>query len=186
MVFLHCDQTHVQTERGARGCETLEGTSLNSHTNCPRTRKPPAPASRSHRSSGLVLTKVPICLVLTSLSCSSCLWPRRRRYSMCITSIRGMLAFFRNSACIRGKNPGFSLPARRNCLYKLKTCFWSLLCRAMVYQEDPLRSPGRATAGKRGPTSLCKGPTPAVVYNRQKIIRTACAGNHMNHQPRMV
>lgn len=75
------------------------------------------------------LEKEPSCLVLTSLSCSSCLWPRRYRYSMCITSVFLMRAFSRNSSRIRGMKPGLSRPARRKCRYRARTCFWSLLWR---------------------------------------------------------
>uniref|UniRef100_A0A665VQI5 Uncharacterized protein n=1 Tax=Echeneis naucrates TaxID=173247 RepID=A0A665VQI5_ECHNA len=65
------------------------------------------------RSLGLV--KEPSCLVLTSLSCSSCRCPRLYRYSMCITSVFLMRAFSLNSSLIRGTKPGLSRPARRNC-----------------------------------------------------------------------
>uniref|UniRef100_A0A8C4GGM7 Uncharacterized protein n=1 Tax=Dicentrarchus labrax TaxID=13489 RepID=A0A8C4GGM7_DICLA len=78
-----------------------------------------------------VLEKVPSCLVLTSFSCSSCLCPRRYRYSMCITSVFLMRAFSLNSSWIRGMKPGLSWPARRNCRYRARTCFCSLLCRAI-------------------------------------------------------
>ncbi len=78
------------------------------------------------------LEKEPSCLVLTSLSCSSCLCPRRYRYSMCITSVFLMRAFSLNSSRIRGMKPGLSWPARRNCRYRARTCFCSLLCRAIT------------------------------------------------------
>uniref|UniRef100_A0A3P8VU85 Uncharacterized protein n=1 Tax=Cynoglossus semilaevis TaxID=244447 RepID=A0A3P8VU85_CYNSE len=71
--------------------------------------------------------KDPSCLVLTSLSCSSCLCPRRYRYSMCITSVLLMRALTLNSSRIRGTKPGFSRPAWRNCRYRARTCFCSLL-----------------------------------------------------------
>lgn len=77
------------------------------------------------------LEKEPSCLVLTSFSCSSCLCPRRYRYSMCITSVFLMRAFSLNSSRIRGMKPGLSCPARRNCRYRARTCFCSLLCRAI-------------------------------------------------------
>ncbi len=77
------------------------------------------------------LEKEPSCLVLTSFSCSSCLCPRLYRYSMCITSVFLMRAFSLNSSRIRGMKPGLSCPARRNCLYRARTCFCSLLCRAI-------------------------------------------------------
>uniref|UniRef100_A0A3Q1CPI1 Uncharacterized protein n=1 Tax=Amphiprion ocellaris TaxID=80972 RepID=A0A3Q1CPI1_AMPOC len=69
------------------------------------------------------LEKEPSCLVLASLSCSSCLWPRRYRYSMCITSVRLIPAFSLNSSRIRGMKPGLSRPALRNCRYRTRTCF---------------------------------------------------------------
>uniref|UniRef100_A0A3Q2X8P5 Uncharacterized protein n=1 Tax=Hippocampus comes TaxID=109280 RepID=A0A3Q2X8P5_HIPCM len=56
---------------------------------------------------------------------------RRYKYSMCITSVFLMLAFSRNSSRMRGRNPGLSRPARRNCRYSARTCFCSLLCRAI-------------------------------------------------------
>lgn len=77
----------------------------------------------------LGLEKEPSCLVLVSFSCSSCLWPRRYRYSMCITSVFLIRAFSLNSSRIRGMKPGLSWPARRNCRYRARTCFCSLLCR---------------------------------------------------------
>uniref|UniRef100_A0A670J8X8 Uncharacterized protein n=1 Tax=Podarcis muralis TaxID=64176 RepID=A0A670J8X8_PODMU len=43
-------------------------------------------------------TVAPICLVWAPLSCSSCLCPRRTRYSIIMTSVRGIWAFFLNSA----------------------------------------------------------------------------------------
>uniref|UniRef100_A0A8D3C679 Uncharacterized protein n=1 Tax=Scophthalmus maximus TaxID=52904 RepID=A0A8D3C679_SCOMX len=73
------------------------------------------------------LEKEPSCLVLTSLSCSSCLCPRRYRYSMYITSVLLMQAFSRNSSRIRGTKPGLSRPARRKWRYRARTCFCSLL-----------------------------------------------------------
>uniref|UniRef100_A0A671UM46 Secreted protein n=1 Tax=Sparus aurata TaxID=8175 RepID=A0A671UM46_SPAAU len=73
------------------------------------------------------LEKEPSCLVLTSFSCSSCLCARRYRYSMCITSVFLMRAFSLNSSRIRGMKPGLSWPARRNCRYRERTCFCSLL-----------------------------------------------------------
>uniref|UniRef100_A0A4W6DWU4 Uncharacterized protein n=1 Tax=Lates calcarifer TaxID=8187 RepID=A0A4W6DWU4_LATCA len=75
----------------------------------------------------LGLAKEPSCLVLTSLSCSSCLCPRRYRYSMCITSVFLIREFSLNSSRIRGMKPGLSRPARRNCRYRARTCFCSLL-----------------------------------------------------------
>lgn len=77
----------------------------------------------------LGLEKEPNCFVLASFSCSSCLWPRRYRYSMCITSVFLMRAFSLNSSWIRGMKPGLSRPARRKFRYRARTCFWSLLCR---------------------------------------------------------
>lgn len=78
------------------------------------------------------LEKDPSCLVFTSFSCSSCLWARRYRYSMCITSVFLMREFSLNSSRIRGMKPGFSRPARMNSLYSDRICFCSLLWRAMV------------------------------------------------------
>uniref|UniRef100_A0A7N8XLV4 Uncharacterized protein n=1 Tax=Mastacembelus armatus TaxID=205130 RepID=A0A7N8XLV4_9TELE len=79
----------------------------------------------------LGLEKEPSCLVLTSFSCSSCLCPRRYRYSMCITSVFLMRAFSLNSSRILGMKPGLSRPARRNCRYRARTCLCSLLCRSI-------------------------------------------------------
>lgn len=79
--------------------------------------------------------KDPSCLVLTSLSCSSCLCPRRYRYSMCITSVLLMRALTLNSSRIRGTKPGFSRPAWRNCRYRARTCFCSLLWRMVRPQR---------------------------------------------------
>uniref|UniRef100_A0A3P8TZH1 Uncharacterized protein n=1 Tax=Amphiprion percula TaxID=161767 RepID=A0A3P8TZH1_AMPPE len=73
------------------------------------------------------LEKEPSCLVLASLSCSSCLWPRRYRYSMCITSVRLIPAFSLNSSRIRGMKPGLSRPALRNCRYRTRTCFCNIV-----------------------------------------------------------
>lgn len=78
------------------------------------------------------LMKTPSCFVFTSFSWSSCLRPRRTRYSMRIISVLGILVFFLNSCWIWGRAPGLSLPARKNCLYRLRTCFWRLLCLIMV------------------------------------------------------
>uniref|UniRef100_A0A3B3TTN4 Uncharacterized protein n=1 Tax=Poecilia latipinna TaxID=48699 RepID=A0A3B3TTN4_9TELE len=80
----------------------------------------------------LPLEKEPSCLVLASLSCCSCRWPRRYRYSMCITSVFLMRAFSRNSSRILGRKPGLSFPARRKWRYRARTCFCSLLCRDMA------------------------------------------------------
>uniref|UniRef100_A0A3P9PW41 Uncharacterized protein n=1 Tax=Poecilia reticulata TaxID=8081 RepID=A0A3P9PW41_POERE len=74
----------------------------------------------------LPLEKEPSCLVLASLSCCSCRWPRRYRYSMCITSVFLMRAFSRNSSRILGRKPGLSFPARRKWRYRARTCFCSL------------------------------------------------------------
>uniref|UniRef100_A0A3Q4H304 Uncharacterized protein n=1 Tax=Neolamprologus brichardi TaxID=32507 RepID=A0A3Q4H304_NEOBR len=87
----------------------------------------------------LGLEKEPSCLVLTSLSCSSCRWPRRYKYSMCITSVFLMREFSLNSSRIRGRKPGLSCPARRNCRYRARTCFCSLLCRN-IRQESNQRA----------------------------------------------
>lgn len=84
----------------------------------------------------LGLEKEPSCLVLVSFSCSSCLWPRRYRYSMCITSVFLMRAFSLNSSRIRGMKPGLSWPARRNCRYRARTCFCSLLCRDIGHDRS--------------------------------------------------
>lgn len=78
------------------------------------------------------LEKDPSCLVLTSLSCSSCRCPRRYKYSMYITSVFLMWAFALNSSRIRGMKPGLSWPARKNCRYRARTCFCSLLCRTIT------------------------------------------------------
>lgn len=43
-----------------------------------------------------------------------------------------MREFSLNSSRIRGIKPGLSLPARRNCRYRARTCFCSLLCRDMT------------------------------------------------------
>uniref|UniRef100_A0A8C9WIT6 Uncharacterized protein n=1 Tax=Scleropages formosus TaxID=113540 RepID=A0A8C9WIT6_SCLFO len=69
----------------------------------------------------LVLVKAPSCLVLASFICSSCRWPRRYRYSMCMTLFFGMLAFSRNSLRIRIKKPGLYRPARSNWRYSEST-----------------------------------------------------------------
>lgn len=76
-------------------------------------------------------------MVLTSLSCSSCLCPRRYRYSMCITSVFLMPAFCLKSSRIRGMKPGLSCPARRNCRYRARICFCSLLCLAIRQTHSP-------------------------------------------------
>uniref|UniRef100_A0A8C5CQS3 Uncharacterized protein n=1 Tax=Gadus morhua TaxID=8049 RepID=A0A8C5CQS3_GADMO len=77
------------------------------------------------------LEKEPSCLVLTSLSCSSCLWARRNRYSMCMTSFFLIREFSLNSSRMRGMKPGLSRPAWRNWRYKARTCCCILLCRDM-------------------------------------------------------
>uniref|UniRef100_A0A669EYE0 Uncharacterized protein n=2 Tax=Oreochromis TaxID=8139 RepID=A0A669EYE0_ORENI len=92
----------------------------------------------------LGLEKEPSCLVLTSLSCSSCRWPRRYRYSMCITSVFLMREFSLNSSRIRGTKPGLSRPARRNCRYRARTCFCSLLCRNIRPSQQRQESNQRA------------------------------------------
>ena len=79
----------------------------------------------------LGLEKEPSCLVLTSLSCSSCLWARRNRYSMCMTSFFLIREFSLNSSRMRGMKPGLSRPAWRNWRYKARTCCCILLCRDM-------------------------------------------------------
>lgn len=86
------------------------------------------------------LEKDPSCLVLMSLSCSSCLCPRRYKYSMCITSVFLMRAFTLNSSRIRGTKPGLSFPACKNCRYRTRTCFCSLLCLAITRSNDWSRS----------------------------------------------
>lgn len=78
----------------------------------------------------------PSCFVFTSFSISSCLRPRRTRNSMRITSVLGILAFFLNSFWIREMDPGLSLPALKNALYRLRTCFWRLLCLIIVSHID--------------------------------------------------
>uniref|UniRef100_A0A3P9HFT1 Uncharacterized protein n=1 Tax=Oryzias latipes TaxID=8090 RepID=A0A3P9HFT1_ORYLA len=75
----------------------------------------------------LGLEKEPSCLVLASRSCSSCLWPRRNRYSMCITSVFLMRAFSLNSSRIRGMKPGLT-----------RTCCCSLLCRIDMTSAERL------------------------------------------------
>lgn len=93
------------------------------------------------------LEKEPNCLVFTSLSCSSCLCPRLYRYSMCITSVFLMQAFTLNSSRIRGMKPGLSWPARRNCRYRARTCFCSLLCRAIgLIHQTKDQKPGQQRA----------------------------------------
>uniref|UniRef100_A0A3Q2CMM3 Uncharacterized protein n=1 Tax=Cyprinodon variegatus TaxID=28743 RepID=A0A3Q2CMM3_CYPVA len=88
------------------------------------------PGSGPVQPGSLPLEKDPSCLVLTSLSCSSCRWPRRYRYSMCITSVFLMREFSLNSSRILGMKPGFSFPARRNCRYRALrfTCCQFKLC----------------------------------------------------------
>uniref|UniRef100_A0A3Q2P2E3 Uncharacterized protein n=1 Tax=Fundulus heteroclitus TaxID=8078 RepID=A0A3Q2P2E3_FUNHE len=99
------------------------------HLPTARTATAAAPPAAQTHPGPLPLENDPSCLVLTSLSCSSCLWPRRYRYSMCITSVFLMREFSLNSSRILGMKPGFSFPARRNCRYRARTCFCSLLCR---------------------------------------------------------
>lgn len=82
------------------------------------------------------LEKDPSCLVLMSFSCSSCLCPRRYKYSMCITSVLLMRAFTLNSSRIRGTKPGLSFPACKNWRYRARTCFCSLLCLAITRSTD--------------------------------------------------
>uniref|UniRef100_A0A3P9L056 Uncharacterized protein n=1 Tax=Oryzias latipes TaxID=8090 RepID=A0A3P9L056_ORYLA len=114
----------------------------------PVTRSPqpePGDPPPSERSAGLQpdplgLEKEPSCLVLASRSCSSCLWPRRNRYSMCITSVFLMRAFSLNSSRIRGMKPGLT-----------RTCCCSLLCR-IVAEEPTCRSlPAPVSRAPAGP-----------------------------------
>lgn len=83
--------------------------------------------------SSLDLLNDPSCLVFTSLSSSSWRWPRRYRYSMCMTSVFLIVALARKSSRILGMKPGLSCAARRNCRYRDKTCFCSLLWRTIVW-----------------------------------------------------
>uniref|UniRef100_A0A287D877 Uncharacterized protein n=1 Tax=Ictidomys tridecemlineatus TaxID=43179 RepID=A0A287D877_ICTTR len=73
-------------------------------------------------------TKAPKALAWSERS--SCSWrrPRRYRYSMRSTSVRGRLAFCRNSARTRASAPGFPRPARRSS----RTCLCSRLGRLMI------------------------------------------------------
>lgn len=124
------------------------------------------------------LEKEPSCLVLTSLSCSSCLWPRRYRYSMCITSVFLMRALTRNSSRMRGMKPGLSWPARRNCRYRARTCFCSLLCRAIAHS---------AFITTQGPNCQSGSRVSDVVRDRkpQTCIRDEGEGTQLLHDTQL-
>lgn len=79
-----------------------------------------------------VRTKVPMAVAWPERS--SCSWrrPRRYRYSIRSTSVRGRLACCRNSARTRASAPGFPRPARSSSRYRLRTCLCSLLGRLMI------------------------------------------------------
>uniref|UniRef100_A0A8C5WRG1 Uncharacterized protein n=1 Tax=Laticauda laticaudata TaxID=8630 RepID=A0A8C5WRG1_LATLA len=78
-----------------------------------------SPFSFCRCSCSLPGAKKPILVACPSRSCASCLCPRRSRYSMSSTSVRGMRAARRNSACTRGRKPG--LP-RQPCVFGSPTC----------------------------------------------------------------
>uniref|UniRef100_A0A8D2IGS0 Uncharacterized protein n=1 Tax=Varanus komodoensis TaxID=61221 RepID=A0A8D2IGS0_VARKO len=122
----------------------LRSSPLNPSWRAPATR---LWSGRGHGVSSAVLTKAPMRLVWAPRSCSSCLWPRRRRYSMSRTSVRGIWAFFRNSDRIRGRKPGLPLLARTKLRYRLSTRLCSSLWRPM--------GPGRTgEAGRRSARGL--------------------------------
>nr|BAE25291.1 unnamed protein product [Mus musculus] len=77
-------------------------------------------------------TKVPMAVAWPERS--SCSWrrPRRYRYSIRSTSVRGRLACCRNSARTRASAPGVPRPARSSSRYRLRTCLCNRLGRLMT------------------------------------------------------
>lgn len=65
-------------------------------------------------------------------SISSCLHPLRSKYSILITSVFWSAEFLRNSLLMYSLKLGWFFVIRKNCLYRLSTCSWILLCLVMV------------------------------------------------------
>lgn len=78
--------------------------------------------------------KNPIDLHSIFSSCLSWFCALLNKYSIRSPSVLGITEFFRNSCLTWSVNPGLSCAARRNCLYKESTCFWSRL-RTILSRE---------------------------------------------------